>query len=64
MSDEYDLDIAVAGMTEEELSEVLGEDGVELDSVAATALKSLIAQCGGLEGALRAISLLDQKEAA
>ncbi len=63
ITEDFDLDAAIAGMEAEELVELLGEDGVSFDKSAASILQRVIQECGGVENALQVLSLMDKKAA-
>lgn len=59
-----DDEIRIQDMTDDEIRELLLEEGCALDAQQAADLKLFIDEIGGLENALAAIASLDQLEEA
>jgi hypothetical protein len=59
-----DDEIRIQDLADDEIRELLLEEGSELDEEQAAALKEFIAEIGGLENALAAVAMLSQLEEA
>jgi hypothetical protein len=59
-----DEEIRMEDLADDELAELLAEEGTELSESEAVALKQLIEQLGGIENAMQAIEMLHQVERA